>query len=176
MVYLFERSEKGMCRYLGQFETRVFTMGHREEKMDMRDAMVELFREFYVRSRVRPEAIFFYRDGVSEGQFEDVLKHEYSEIRKVSIMHALHDLKALSYQACTTLSPSYNPPITHIVVQKMHHTRFFPARPEFADRNGNVKPGTCVDTGITANYEFDFYLNSHAGIQGTEIHSKQRTP
>lgn len=48
----------------------------------------------------------------------------------------------------------------------MHHTRFFPEDPSDGDRNGNIRPGTCVDTGITSKYEFDFYLNSHAGIQG----------
>ncbi len=34
-------------------------------------------------------------------------------------------------------------------------------------RSGNIPPGTTVDTGITHPTEFDFYLCSHAGIQGT---------
>ncbi|XP_073703052.1 protein argonaute-3-like [Garra rufa] len=34
-------------------------------------------------------------------------------------------------------------------------------------RSGNIPAGTTVDTDITHPYEFDFYLCSHAGIQGT---------
>ncbi len=32
----------------------------------------------------KPEVILFYRDGVSEGQFAEVLKAEYTAIRAVS--------------------------------------------------------------------------------------------
>ena len=49
----------------------------------MHEAMIDLFRQFYARNKVTPEAVFFYRDGVSEGQFQEVLDHEYSEIKKV---------------------------------------------------------------------------------------------
>jgi hypothetical protein len=34
-------------------------------------------------------------------------------------------------------------------------------------RSGNIPPGTTVDIDITHPTEFDFYLCSHAGIQGT---------
>ncbi len=34
-----------------------------------------------------------------------------------------------------------------------------------AGRRGNVLPGTVVDGGIVANTGFDFWLNSHAGLQ-----------
>ncbi len=35
----------------------------------------------------------------------------------------------------------YAPPITFMVVQKRHHTRFFPQTPQAGDRSGNVQPG-----------------------------------
>ncbi|XP_020704040.1 protein argonaute 1B-like, partial [Dendrobium catenatum] len=35
------------------------------------------------------------------------------------------------------------------------------------DRSGNILPGTVVDSKICHPTEFDFYLCSHAGIQGT---------
>ncbi|KAK1599224.1 hypothetical protein QYE76_071928 [Lolium multiflorum] len=64
----------------------------------------------------------------------------------------------------------YLPPVTFVVVQKRHHTRLFPenhgAR-DLTDRSGNILPGTVVDTKICHPSEFDFYLCSHAGIQGT---------
>ena len=49
----------------------------------------------------------FCRDGVSEGQFLQVLQHELTAIR----------------EACIKLEPDYKPGITFIVVQKRHHTR-----------------------------------------------------
>ncbi|KAK9175701.1 hypothetical protein WN944_027708 [Citrus x changshan-huyou] len=94
------------------------------------------------------------RDGVSEGQFSQVLLHEMNAIR----------------EACASLEEGYAPPVTFVVVQKRHHTRLFPGdhnRRDLTDRSGNILPGTVVDTHICHPTEFDFYLNSHAGIQGT---------
>ncbi len=53
------------------------------------------------------------------------------------------------------------------MVQKRHHARFFPLNKQEMDRSGNILPGTVVDSDITHPFEFDFYLTSHAGIQGT---------
>ncbi|XP_057955884.1 protein argonaute 5-like [Malania oleifera] len=99
----------------------------------------------------KPHRIIFYRDGVSEGQFGQVLLYEIDAIRK----------------ACASLEEGYLPPVTFVVVQKRHHTRFFPVDRQQTDRSGNILPGTVVDTRICHPTEFDFYLNSHAGIQGT---------
>lgn len=69
-------------------------------------------------------------------------------------------------RACTSLQSDYQPRVTFLVVQKRHHTRFFPTRREDEDgRNKNVPPGTIVDTVITHNREMDFYLVSHASLQ-----------
>ena len=38
--------------------------------------------------------------------------------------------------------------------------------PRDGDRSGNVPAGTVVDQGVTSTTDFDFYLNSHQGIQG----------
>ncbi|KAM6550112.1 hypothetical protein CsatB_021788 [Cannabis sativa] len=103
---------------------------------------------------VKPARIIFYRDGVSEGQFSQVLLYEMDAIRK----------------ACSSLEEGYLPRVTFVVVQKRHHTRLFPAdynNRDSMDRSGNIQPGTVVDTQICHPTEFDFYLNSHAGIQGT---------
>ncbi|XP_039031694.1 protein argonaute PNH1-like isoform X3 [Hibiscus syriacus] len=94
------------------------------------------------------------RDGVSEGQFYQVLLYELDAIRK----------------ACASLEPTYQPPVTFIVVQKRHHTRLFANNHNdrsSTDKSGNILPGTVVDSKICHPTEFDFYLCSHAGIQGT---------
>jgi eukaryotic translation initiation factor 2C len=102
----------------------------------------------------KPQRIIFYRDGVSEGQFYQILLYELDAIRK----------------ACASLEPNYQPPVTFVVVQKRHHTRLFANNhndQRSVDRSGNILPGTVVDSKICHPTEFDFYLCSHAGIQGT---------
>nr|DAD19664.1 TPA_asm: hypothetical protein HUJ06_021127 [Nelumbo nucifera] len=102
----------------------------------------------------KPLRIIFYRDGVSEGQFYQVLLYELDAIRK----------------ACASLEPNYQPPVTFVVVQKRHHTRLFANNHKdrsSTDKSGNILPGTVVDSKICHPTEFDFYLCSHAGIQGT---------
>ncbi|XP_019150469.1 PREDICTED: protein argonaute 5 isoform X2 [Ipomoea nil] len=114
----------------------------------------ELLIEFRKSTGRKPERIIFYRDGVSEGQFSQVLLEEIDAIRK----------------ACCSLEADYLPPVTFVVVQKRHHTRLFPVNHgdrRMTDKSGNILPGTVVDTKICHPTEFDFYLCSHAGIQGT---------
>ncbi|CAN6298683.1 unnamed protein product, partial [Urochloa humidicola] len=60
--------------------------------------------------------------------------------------------------------------VTAMIVQKQHHTRLFANNhndQRTVDRSGNILPGTVVDSKICHPTEFDFYLCSHAGIQGT---------
>ncbi|XP_077404063.1 protein argonaute-3 isoform X2 [Vanacampus margaritifer] len=119
---------------------------------DLASMVRELLIQFYKSTRYKPTRIIFYRDGVSEGQFRQVLYYELLAIR----------------EACISLEKEYQPGITYIVVQKRHHTRLFCAdRNERVGRSGNIPAGTTVDTDITHPHEFDFYLCSHAGIQGT---------
>ena len=48
------------------------------------------------------------------------------------------------------------------------HPRLFCAdKKEQSGKSGNIPAGTTVDIGITHPTEFDFYLCSHQGIQGT---------
>ncbi|CAM0944723.1 unnamed protein product [Alopecurus aequalis] len=115
----------------------------------------ELLISFLRSTGQKPQRIIFYRDGVSEGQFYQVLLYELDAIRK----------------ACASLEPNYQPPVTFVVVQKRHHTRLFANNhndQRSVDRkSGNILPGTVVDSKICHPTEFDFYLCSHAGIQGT---------
>ncbi|PSS33832.1 Protein argonaute like [Actinidia chinensis var. chinensis] len=116
----------------------------------IRDLLVSFRKE----TGQKPLRIIFYRDGVSEGQFYQVLLYELDAIRK----------------ACASLEPNYQPPVTFIVVQKRHHTRLFANNHRdrsSTDKSGNILPGTVVDSKICHPTEFDFYLCSHAGIQGT---------
>ena len=101
------------------------------------------------------------RDGVSEGQFSQVLLYEVDAIRKVLFVCVILFFMYLRLrfpalfmwfcwylyfctQACASLEEGYLPPVIFIVVQKRHHTRLFPedhhAR-DLTDRSGNILPG-----------------------------------
>lgn len=57
--------------------------------------------------------------------------------------------------------------VTFVVVQKRHHTRFFPTDQRFAEgKNGNIMAGTVVDKDIVHPFQYQFFLASHAAIQG----------
>ncbi|PKA51116.1 Protein argonaute MEL1 [Apostasia shenzhenica] len=133
----------------------LFTLTQDPQKGNVAGGMVrELLVAFYKATNQKPHRIIFYRDGVSEGQFSQVLLYEMDAIRK----------------ACSSLQEGYLPPVTFVVVQKRHHTRLFPAdhnQRNLTDKSGNILPGTVVDKVICHPTEFDFYLCSHAGIQGT---------
>ncbi|KAK0229725.1 argonaute-like protein [Armillaria nabsnona] len=101
------------------------------------------------KAQVKPERIIVYRDGVSEGQFKEVLDTELAALKAAC--------KALAVDA----------KITFIIVGKRHHIRFFPMEFGPADRSENCLAGTVVDRGVGHPTEFDFYLQSHGGLLGT---------
>lgn len=117
---------------------------------DVKDMMLERLQEYFKRMKSYPDRIIVFRDGVSEGQFDQVLFQELPRMKE-----AFKSLK------------SYNPKLTIAICGKRHHTRFYPIKPENADRTSNTVAGTVVDQGVTAVYDFDFYLQAHAGLQGT---------
>lgn len=103
-----------------------------------------------------PENILVYRDGVSEGEYHQVLDQELPALRK----------------ACEELYPAFFtkqgiPYITIIIVGKRHNTRFYPTKKEDVDRSSNPQNGTVVDRGVTEARNWDFYLQAHTAIQGT---------
>ncbi|KAI0677581.1 argonaute-like protein [Trametes maxima] len=119
---------------------------------DMATNMIKMYQGYrrgVERKPADPKRIIFYRDGVSEGQFQQVLDIEVTQLRKACI-------------AC-----NIKPKITVVVVGKRHHVRFFPTNSNDADRSGNCPAGTVVDNHIVHPTEFDFYLQSHSGLLGT---------
>ncbi|KAF7068384.1 hypothetical protein CFC21_074156 [Triticum aestivum] len=114
----------------------------------------ELLIAFRRKTGRRPERILFYRDGVSEGQFSHVPRHEMDAIRK----------------ACASLEEGYMPPVTFVVVQKRDHTRLFPdvhGRRDMTDKSGNILPGSVFELMTCHPTDFGFYLCNNTNIQGT---------
>ncbi|CAK9297293.1 unnamed protein product, partial [Gordionus sp. m RMFG-2023] len=142
-----------MDSYPHKYTAVVKAQGHRVEIIENLSEMITiLLKRFYKSTGAKPRKIIFYRDGVSEGQFLQVLQFEVCAIQK----------------ACSMLEKDYQPLITFAVVQKRHHTRLFCANQrDECGKSGNIPPGTIVDKGIVHPRENDFFLCSHAGIQGT---------
>jgi eukaryotic translation initiation factor 2C len=55
--------------------------GRTEIIADLAAMVKELLRTFYQSSGRKPERILFYRDGVSEGQFEEVMINEVKAVQ-----------------------------------------------------------------------------------------------
>ncbi|XP_064115505.1 protein argonaute-3-like isoform X1 [Macrobrachium nipponense] len=140
-------------RFASRYAVEVCPQTSRNEMIEnMKEMTKSLLKSFYYATRHKPQRIIIYRDGVSESQFLEVLAYELRAMR----------------EACTALEEGYEPGITFIVVQKRHHTRFFPVNErDGVGRCKNVPPGTVVDTEVTHPTDIDFFLCSHEGIQGT---------
>jgi len=121
---------------------------------------LQLINLFKLRSNFLPDRIIYYRDGVGEGMFKEVKHREI-----LALINACNRV-AKPYSP-NIKTPVYRPTITMVVVQKRHHARFFPNSPQDADKSQNCPAGMVVETGITHPGEFDFYLQSQAGLQGT---------
>ncbi len=124
------------------------------------DAMVSLFTAFKERNGGKmPAHIIVYRDGVSDGQFNIVLEKELPSI------HGALELMGYPADSCK---------VAIVICQKGHHTRLvYEERAQDGSTTYiNPCPGLVVDaTGgpksITSAVINEFYLNSHAAIQGT---------
>ena len=90
-----------------------------------------------------PNRVFFYRDGVGDGQMKQVLDHEAEDIKKICAQ--------------------YNIKLSFVVVNKRINTKFF----THGRQLDNPPPGTVVDSGVTLPERYDFYLISQSVKQGT---------
>lgn len=111
-----------------------------------------------------PQRIIYYRDGVSESQYDQVVLHELSTFGMAfnDVVTELANKKRVDPKASVT-----NPIIVAVVCGKRHHVRFYPLNAQSADRCDNCHPGTTVDDIVTSPYYQDFYLQSHAAMKGT---------
>ncbi|CAF1131852.1 unnamed protein product [Rotaria sordida] len=118
---------------------------------DLHMPVGELLHEFFNYNSYLPNKLVFYRAGIDNGSFQKVLDHELRAIKR----------------ACTDLY-GYNqlPQICFIIVKKRHNIRFFHWNKK-SNQTNNIQPGTITDTDFVSPNGFDFYLNSHATIQGT---------
>ncbi|OTF75874.1 hypothetical protein BLA29_002685, partial [Euroglyphus maynei] len=142
--------DQSFARYSSSVKIQKF---FRQEIIKELDKMlIDLLRAYEMKTNRLPEKIIFYRDGVSEGQFQVVYNEEILLIKKT----------------LENYRPNHKFRLTFIIVQKRHHSRFIPDNSkDGVGRFYNIPPGTVVDAVVVHPKRFDFYLCSHAGIQGT---------
>ncbi|KAJ3124752.1 hypothetical protein HK098_000898 [Nowakowskiella sp. JEL0407] len=126
--------------------------GKLERITDTQSMIKELVSQYTERNEGKhPNRVIFFRDGVSEGQFEEVLYQELPAIRRAFESAVKHV-----------------PKITFVVMNKRHHVRFAPQNASEGDsKSGNIPSGTVVDRDVVHPCDYDFYLTAQAGIQGT---------
>ena len=121
------------------------------------DMISELMKEFYKHNNNRyPKNVIIFRDGVSEGQFRQVIEVELKNIQLALAKFQKHTKLAL------------------VVVQKRHHTRFALTTQQTVGTKltYNVPSGTVVDTTIVEPNIEGFLLNSHYSQIGTSKPAK----
>ena len=124
----------------------------------LEEAVQSLLLNFKARNNAMPATIIVFRDGVGDGQFEQVVQRELPAIKGALALMGYDDT---SVKVCM------------VVCQKGHHTRLVYEEQQGPDKAFiNPCPGLVIDaTGaansITSGRYNEFYLNSHAAIQGT---------
>lgn len=125
-----------------------------------------------------PSNILYYRDGVSQSQYDSLLDKEFpgDKQKKLPPKDAgeYEAILAAYKELCTEFVGAATPKVTLIVVGKRHNTRFFPADASqklIKPDNGNLKPGYLIQSGVTlvneGNILHNFFLQSHKAIKGT---------
>ncbi|KAL0947383.1 hypothetical protein HGRIS_013499 [Hohenbuehelia grisea] len=113
---------------------------------DLEEMVCEAVYNFGRKNKAAPARMVFFRDGVSEGEFQKVADTEITAIQ--------NGVDKAFQKAGQQNAP--RPKLTFIVVGKRD-----------ADRSGNCPAGFVADAGIQSPICCDFYLQSHGGLKGT---------
>lgn len=145
-------------RYGGRYAAAVETNGQRVEMItenNFRDMLAPLSRHWAstVGQGRNPQHVYYFRDGVSEGQYQHVMQQEVPRIRAI-----FSDIEGEG--------ATWKGTLTVVICSKRHHIRAYPEQ-RASDRNGNPQPGLLIERGVTSPHEWDFYLYSHIALQGT---------
>ena len=151
-------AETSVCTFVGSVDSR-FTdyrgiykhCKHEDTSSKIKEAIKELFHLFKDASHCYPQTLIVYRDGLSQGEFDTVAANE------------IYGLRAAAQEL------GFEFELLYISCIKRHTTRFFATdQRNINKRTGNFKNGLVVDKEITGKW-FEFYIQSHTGLQGTAI-------
>ncbi|KZP23638.1 Piwi-domain-containing protein [Athelia psychrophila] len=153
---------------LVKFKARATVQPPRVEIIEKLQGMMKFaIFDFADSARAPPARLIFYRDGVSEGEYDIVQQTEIE-----AVLAAIDECHALWVSKGLLKPTAAKPKLTFIIVGKGHHIRFFPKNGMGEDRNGNCPAGFLAGEGLQSPFtpasgRRDFYLQSHGSIQGT---------
>ena len=139
--------DAGVSQYAAYISTQA---GGEEMVAALETGVKSLLTNYQKRNRKLPSRVIIYRDGVSDGQFEQVI----------------HDELALVKKALPVTTK-----VAIIVCQKRHHTKLYGMTSP--GNYVNVCPGILVDgmgdpsKSICSPQYLEFYISSAVAIQGT---------
>jgi len=137
--------------FIGDF---IYQPALREEKADVIETIVGRCLERFMAAKDRlPSRVILFRNGVSEGFFQNVLKFDVPLVKAVIAQRS-----------------KYVIPLTVIVTNKIsQEVRFFKKNVRAMDKGPeqNIIPGTVIDTTVVHPLFIEFFLNSHKTLQGT---------
>ncbi|KAM6106809.1 piwi-like protein 2 [Pterocles gutturalis] len=127
----------------------VFQMPHQEIADSLRLCLADALQHFHEMNHCLPKKIIVYRDGVSDGQLDTILKYEIPQMQK-----------------CFNTFENYQPSMVVVVVQKQISTNFYSLT---AEQFSSPPPGTVIDHTVTSSEWQDFFLLAHRSRQGCSI-------
>lgn len=134
-----------MDNIAARYAAAVQTNGRRVEMItesNIKSMMIPMFKKWIskVGGGTVPMHIYYFRDGVSEGQYAHVLEQEVKHMK-----NAILEEFGKEYPAIANIR------WTVTVCTKRHHIRFFPKEGDStaADKNANALPGTLVERDVT---------------------------
>lgn len=149
------KAVSGLVASINASFTRYFSRPHIQQNVKeelvagLANLLVEALQSYMTYNEKQlPDKIIIYRDGVGDGQLEQVKNVEITQFEK----------------ACAMVSKGYKPKITFIVVQKRITLKFFK---EMRGQVVNPPPGSVLDSTVTRRYLYDFYLCSQHVREGT---------
>lgn len=97
--------------YVNYYSKCVVQPKPRMEIVRLDEITKELLDNFFLKNKSYPDNILVYRDGVSDGQFDEVVRVEIGLMKK-------------AFAEINLKGEKYNPSITFIVVQKRYFLNF----------------------------------------------------
>lgn len=140
-------------RYLTRYYSKITSQTSHQEICDqLKVCMMGALKKYHEINGEMPDPVIIYRDGVGDGQLQQVFEHE------------LPQYKAAFEQLSQGAAVKYNPKFAMVIVKKRVSTRLFL---ESNQGCSNPPPGTVVDTVVTRPEWLDFFLISQSVRQGT---------
>ncbi|KAM9981534.1 hypothetical protein ACTFIY_003829 [Dictyostelium cf. discoideum] len=115
----------------------------------LEDATKEAMKSYFNHNNCLPELVIVYRDGVGDGMLDLVNKTEIAAMKKGF--------------AETPSSWGTKPKLVYTIVKKNTNARFFTND----NQRANPPPGTLIDSKITHQNWYDFFLVSQVAFKGS---------